>query len=141
MKPAVTVVLLALLLSACSSSDSSADGNASTGGGQNASVTCPDVGGAWRFWVSCIGPGRESDGSFPATVTQSECQVTLTQQDDQTPASWVSSGTLDAAGNLTLTGEFGFTDATTCAVQISENIWSLTCTSERETCTGDAERP
>jgi len=140
MKHAVTMAVLALLLSACSSGDLSPDGDASSGGGENAPGTCPDVGGAWRFWVSCIGPGRESSGTFPATVAQSGCQVTVTQQDDQTPTSWVSGGTLDAAGNLTLTGEFGFTDATTCAAQITQGTWSLTCTSERETCTGDAER-
>ena len=142
MQHAATLVVLALSLSACGSSDSSGgdDGDAGNGNDGSAPTSCADVSGTWGFGVSCRGPGSASDGSFAVTVTQTGCEVTVTEQDDQTPTSWVSSGTLDAAGALTLTGEFGFTSATTCAVQITGDAWSLTCVSGAETCTGDASR-
>jgi hypothetical protein len=67
-------------------------------------------------------------------MTQTGCQVTFTQTDDQTPTQWVSTGTIDSAGKGSLRGDFGFTDSSMCDLEASSDAWQGRCGSATQAC-------
>src|SRR5690349_8511715 len=119
------LLLVAPLALACSSAPAPMldSGLRLDAGPLDADVACPNVAGLWRFEYTC-GTGA---GSFVGTVTQSACTATLVQMDDRTPMTWTSSGELGTAGEITLSGELGFSTATMCTGTASADAWSLSC--------------
>jgi hypothetical protein len=95
--------------------------DAPAGGGDAAE--CPNAAGQWQFDYTCPG----SAGGFSAQITQTGCAITLVQMDDQTPMTWTSTGELDGLGDFTLSGQFGFTIATSCTGSIAQDELSLDC--------------
>ena len=74
-------------------------------------------------------------------MTQTGCQVTFTQTDDQTPTQWVSKGTIDSAGKGSLRGDFGFTDSTMCDIEAtSDDAWVGRCGSATQACELEAQK-
>ena len=134
------LVVPALLAVACGSGD----GGESPEGGHPSG--CPDLAGDFVVGSSCTstgsGHGSASSGTFAATMTQNGCEISLIQKDDKTPTEWVSKGTIDETGKLTLTGDFGFTVLTECLVQVANDGWTGTCASAdgTETCELEAQR-
>jgi hypothetical protein len=129
----IKAALLATVLSALvgCGDDSGPGADAPAGGGDAAA--CPNAAGVWQFDYTCPG----SAGGFSAPITQTGCAITLVQMDDQTPMSWTSSGELDDRGDFTLSGQFGFTVATSCTGSIVGDQLSLACGG----CSVDATRP
>ncbi len=98
-------------------------------------ASCVNAAGTWRFDYSCVNFG----GSFPVLVEQTGCGVTFTEPDDNTPKTWVSTGTIDNAGKITLSGKFGFTSAESCSGQIVNGKWTLTCPNDAQKCTASGK--
>jgi hypothetical protein len=126
---------LFLCISAAGCGDDGASGDsgvadAADGGGG----ACPNAEGGWGFDVSCRSGMGGDEGSFAATVDQSDCSLTLTQMDDATPETWVSTGTVADDGSVELTGEFGFTTITSCTGTTTGSMMSLSCMTADETC-------
>jgi hypothetical protein len=107
------------------------------GGAQPA---CPYLAGTWNVEASCEGPGAFGSGAFVAVMTQTGCQITFTQTDDQTPTQWVSTGTIDSAGKGSLRGDFGFTDSIMCDLEATSSAWTGHCGSATQTCQLEAEK-
>ena len=123
------ILLVAVSLTGCGSSTVAADGSVADGpGGEDVVGTdgpgaCPSVAGVWRLDYACA----TSAGSFAATVTQTACTMTLTQTDDVTAMTWISSGSIAADGTFTLTGALGFTSDTSCTGTATAPMLSMTC--------------
>ena len=137
------IAVLSATLIACNGGDGDADGgNGDSGSGDDGSASnCPDISGTWQLSYTCEGSTGGSGGSAMVEVTQTACEVTLTQPDDNTPQVWTSTGPIDPDGNTSLAGEFGFTSAETCTGTVSGNNWTGECLSEDWNCEFEADKP
>ncbi len=130
-----------LALSVAFISCNGGNGNDDGGNGSDGSNTnCPDISGNWQLGFSCTGAMGGSEGGAPVEVTQTECEITLIQHDDNTTEVWTSTGSIDQDGNISLTGNFGFTDAETCGGLVTGNSWTGACTTADWDCEFEAER-
>ncbi len=74
-------------------------------------------------------------------MTQTGCNITFTQTDDNTATQWVSTGIIDSTGKGSLRGDFGFTDSIMCDLEATgDDAWQGRCGSATQTCELEAER-
>ena len=122
-----------------------AGGAGGTGGNTSpydggAKPACPYLGGTWSVTASCQGAHGDSDSNFVAVMTQTDCTITFTQTDDNTPTQWVSSGSIDSTGTGALKGDFGFTDSSMCDLETSADVFVGRCGSATQACELKAEK-
>jgi len=124
---------------ASASGGASATGGASTTGGITAiggsrapgdGGACADIAGSWRLTGSCMGPRAWFNGSFPAEMNQTGCDLTFHQIDDQ----GVTTGSLESTGRGYLKGSFGFTDSNMCDLTVTAEGWDMVCASATQFC-------
>ncbi len=93
------------------------------GGNGDGSPNCPDMSGNWQFEYNCPMSSRGQS----AEVTQDGCDITSLWKDDNTPAVYTLTGTVDEDGNTTVTIDFG-DSVVTCTGLLSGSDWTSDCT-------------
>lgn len=96
--------------------------------------SCASIAGNWLLTGSCYGARASFNGSFPAVLTQTGCNLAFTQIDDQGVA-WTCPGRLESNGRGFVQGKFAFTDSSMCDIVLTAEGLDMRCASATQSCT------